>query len=175
MLSIFGGLLIVLIVFKIILYCYQRRLSRWTSRSFPCFSVNQNYIPCNENVFRSGSWAARSLQLDAWIGPYNYTITFESSSLKITGSGLDDVGTFLITGAYSKETSRILLIKAYQLGTGDPLKNFGHRVWVQLTWNDKNSQFEGKWHVRSKVYCGKGLFELKYTGEAQLWMVPAVP
>lgn len=172
-LSIFGGLLVILIVCKIILYCYQRRLSRWASRNALCFPSSRKYTPCAENVFQSGSWSARYLQLGTWVGPHSYSITFESPSFKITGSGSDDVGTFLLTGAYSKETGRILLIKTYQLGTGDPSKNFGHRVWVQLTWNEKNSQFEGKWHVRAKAVCGKGLFELKYPVDTHIWIVPA--
>jgi hypothetical protein len=123
-------------------------------------------------VFQSGSWFARYLHAGTWHGPSCYSLIFDSLSFKITGSGSDDVGTFAIAGAYAKETGRILLIKTYQMDTGDCSKNFGQRVWIRLAWNQKSSQFEGKWFVRSKIFCGKGRFELKYHPEAQVWTIP---
>jgi len=81
--------------------------------------------------------------------------------MKVTGSGTDDVGTFTIDGTYSVETHRMDLIKQYQIGTGNPLENFGHQVTIQLTWNAVNHQFEGTCYVQTSTYRGEDKFELK--------------
>jgi hypothetical protein len=46
------------------------------------------------------------------------------------------------------------LIKKYQLGIGDPSRNLGPEVTIQLAWNF--CQFEGQWCVKTKTYCGDG-------------------
>ena len=170
--SIFGSLLGMFLLFKLFINCFRRRIFQWPSRSASCLEISKTAKPCDECVFQSGSWFARYLQSGTWHGPNCYSLSFDSSSFKITGSGTDDGGTFSISGAYSKETGRILLIKAYQLDTGDPSKNFGQRVWIRLAWNEKSSQFEGKWCVRTKIYCGRDQFELKYHTDGQVWTVP---
>ncbi|CAF4087681.1 unnamed protein product, partial [Adineta steineri] len=84
------------------------------------------------------------------------------------GSGVDDIGSFTIDGTYSNETNRIGLTKQYQIGTGDPSQNLGHQVIIQVTWNEKNNQFEGKWYVQTKKYHGEGKFQLKFDEQQQL-------
>lgn len=170
--SVVGSLLGIFLLYKLFLNCIRRRLFQWPSRNASFLETRKTAKPCDESVFRSGSWFARYLHSETWHGPSCYSLAFDSSSFKITGSGSDDVGTFSISGAYSKETGRILLIKAYQLGTGDSKTNFGQRVWIRLVWNEESSQFEGKWFVRTRIYCGKGRFELKYHAEGQAWTVP---
>jgi hypothetical protein len=81
--------------------------------------------------------------------------------MKVTGSGADDVGTFIIDGTYSVETHRMDFIKQYQIGTGNRLENLGHQVTIQLTWNAGNHQFEGKWYVTTSTYRGEDKFQLK--------------
>jgi hypothetical protein len=88
--------------------------------------------------------------------------------MKVTGSGLDDVGTFTIDGTYSIETRRIGLTKTYQIGTGNPSENLGHQVTIQLEWDTLNSQFEGKWYVRTSKFHGEDKFELKLHKKEQL-------
>lgn len=170
--SIFGILLFGFLLFKIFFIYRKRRLRGWPSRNMSCLATRKVTKPCEESVFQSGSWSARYLQLETWHGPSCYSLSFDPISFKITGSGSDDIGTFAISGAYAKETGRILLIKTYQLGTGEPSKNFGQRVWIRLTWNETNSQFEGTWLVRTRNYSGKDRFELKYHAEGQVWTVP---
>jgi hypothetical protein len=81
--------------------------------------------------------------------------------MKFTGSGSDDVGSFTIDGIYSIETRRIGLTKQYQRGTGNPSKNYGHPVTIQLTWNAHSLQFEGKYYAVTLEY-NEDKFELKF-------------
>jgi hypothetical protein len=85
--------------------------------------------------------------------------------MKVTGSGSDDIGTFTIDGIYSTTTLRIGLTKTYQKGTGNLFQNLGHQVTIQLTWNEKNQQFKGKWYVKTSKYRGEDKFRLKFNQE----------
>ncbi|CAF4090130.1 unnamed protein product [Rotaria sp. Silwood1] len=127
--------------------------------------VNQNLNQQEEqnvNPFQSGIWSSRYFQYERWHGPHSFLLSFNSQSMKITGSGSDDIGVFTINGIYSTETNRIGLTKTYQLGTGNPLENLGHQVTIQLTWNAQSSQFEGKWYVKTSQYGGQDTFQLKF-------------
>ncbi|CAF4231435.1 unnamed protein product, partial [Rotaria sordida] len=55
------------------------------------------------------------------------------------GCRTDDVGTFTIDGSYSFKTHQIGLTKTYQRGTGNPSKDLGHQVTIQLTWNTRHN------------------------------------
>jgi hypothetical protein len=128
------------------------------------------YTPCDISVFKSGSWSARYLQFGEWCEPSCVSLSFDHISSKINGSGSDEVGAYTISGSYSKEEGRMLLIKRYQLGTGDPTGNLGHRVLIRLVWNPEICQFEGHWYVRTNVYCGADQFELKFNDESKIWI-----
>ncbi len=117
------------------------------------------------SIFKSGYWQSRYFQYRRWHGPCRFSLSFESGSMKVTGSGSDDVGTFTIDGIYSIETSRLALTKKYQAGTGNRSENLGHQVTIQLTWNAQNDQFEGKWYVQTSKYHGEDKFELKFIGQ----------
>ncbi len=84
-------------------------------------------------MFKSGYWNSRYFQYGEWHGPCRFPLIFDGHSMKITGSGSDDVGEFTIDGIYSTETSRIGLTKKYQAGTGNRSENLGHQVTIQLT------------------------------------------
>ena len=116
------------------------------------------------SIFKSGYWKSQYFQYGKWQGPCLFSISFESGSMKVTGSGSDDVGTFTINGIYSIETSRLALTKTYRAGTGNRSENLGHQVTIQLTWNAQNDQFEGKWYVQTSKYNGEDKFELKFDG-----------
>jgi hypothetical protein len=119
------------------------------------------------NAYQSGIWSSRYFQYKRWHGPYQLTLSFDPQSMKVTGSGSDNVGTFIVDGIYSIKTGRIGLIKTYQAGTGNPLENLGHKVTIQLTWNTQNNQFEGKWYVQTSKYHGENKFELKLDKQQQ--------
>jgi hypothetical protein len=131
---------------------------------------SKKYTPLDMSVFKSGSWSTRYLQFGVWFGPDCVSLSFDLTSFKINGSGADDVGTYTINGSYSIEDGRMILIKKYQLGTGDPSGNLGHRVLIRLAWNPETCQFEGNWYVRTKLYCGLDKFELKFNEPPKLWM-----
>ncbi|CAF3595305.1 unnamed protein product [Adineta steineri] len=143
------------------------------------FRTNSNFIGKgtsknpHENIyngyqFQSGTWSGQYYQYGGWHGPYRCSLSFNSQLMNVSGSGVDDIGSFTIDGTYSNETHRIGLTKQYQLGTGDPSQNLGHQVIIQLTWNEKNNQFEGKWYVQTKKYHGDGKFQLKLDEQQQL-------
>lgn len=117
------------------------------------------------SMFKSGYWKSRYFQYRRWHGPCRFSLSFENSSMKVTGSGSDDVGVFIINGIYSMETSRLALTKKYQAGTGNRTENLGHQVTIQLTWNAQTDQFEGKWYVQTSKYRGEDKFELKFDGQ----------
>ena len=89
------------------------------------------------------------------------SLSFDHQASTITGSGSDNVGTYVIDGIFSSHSRRVGLTKKYQLGIGNPLENLGHTVTIQLEWNSSHRQFEGKWYVRTKSFRGEGAFELK--------------
>ena len=123
-------------------------------------------------LFQSGRWESQYFQHNNWHAPYHVDLTFDAEQLKVTGSGLDDVGMYFIDGIYSIQTRRIGLIKKYQLGTGNPLQNLGHDVTIQLQWNRNSNQFEGKWYVRTPKFKGQGDFKLYYVSHQQLPLLP---
>ncbi|CAF2949667.1 unnamed protein product, partial [Rotaria sp. Silwood2] len=86
----------------------------------------------------------------------------------ITCSGSDYEGTFTIDGVYSFETHRMGLTQKYQQGTGYPIKNLGHQVTIQLTWNAQDDQFEGKYYVRTNKYKNEDKFQLKINRQQEL-------
>ncbi len=86
----------------------------------------------------------------------------------MTGSGIDDVGAFSIDDIYSFNTRRIGLTKIYQKGTGNSSENLGHIVIIQLDWNFKKHQFEGKWYVETKKYYGKDKFTPQFDQEMKV-------
>lgn len=129
---------------------------------------NGSRYETSDSIFRSGVWSSRYYQYGRWHGPHKFSLSFNSQSMKVTGKGSDDVGTFTIEGDYSTGTQRIGLTKRYQVGTGNPSENLGHGVIIQLTWNAQNNQFEGKWYVQTGKYHGDGIFELKLEQEHSL-------
>jgi hypothetical protein len=108
-----------------------------------------------DNIFPSGHWVSRYFQYEQWHGPHTFSLFFNHHELKVTGSGIDEVGAFSIDGIYSLNTRRIGLTKNYQKGTGNQSENLGHKVIIQLEWNIEKRQFEGKWYAHTNKYHGK--------------------
>jgi len=118
-------------------------------------------------LFKSGIWSSRYLQLGIWHGPNYFSLVFDSQSFKITGSGTDNIGMFIIDGIYSIRTGRMGLTKIYQIANGNRSENFEHQIIIQLVWNDETHQFEGKRYVRTKKYREENRFELKFSRQQQ--------
>ncbi|CAF3079326.1 unnamed protein product [Rotaria sp. Silwood2] len=163
---LFGGLVGFLLLLLGLHCCYLHRQGRpRQDNSIFINLVNQNINQQEAykvNHFQSGIWSSRYFQYGRWHGPHHFSLSFNSQSMQVTGSGSDDVGVFTIDGIYSFETNRIGMTKTYQLGTGDRSENLGHQVTIQLAWNARNRQFEGKWYVKTCQYGGQDVFELKF-------------
>ena len=159
--SVVGSLcgLAAIVFGSIFIYCRCKGKPWRTNASF----VNQ-FVPRKEiyqiEPFDTGMWSSRYQQYDMWHGPHQCSLQFDQATNRVTGAGNDDVGRFSIDGTFSTETHRMGLTKTYQLGTGDPTENSGHKVTIQLTWNDSTNRFEGKWYVQTKKYRGGGEFQL---------------
>jgi hypothetical protein len=121
-----------------------------------------------DNIFPSGHWVSSYFQYEQWHGPYTFSLSFNHHELKVTGSGIDEVGAFSIDGIYSLNTGRIGLTKIYQKGTGNQSENLGHKVIIQLEWNFEKHQFEGEWYVHTNKYHGKDKFTLKFDQETTI-------
>ncbi len=118
------------------------------------------------NPFQSGIWLSRYFQYGRWHGPHLFPLLFNSQTMKVRGSGSDDVGVFIINGFYSTETNRIGLTKKYKKGTGNSEENSGHQVTIQLIWNTQNRQFEGQWYVKIDKHKHSGEFKLQFHKES---------
>jgi hypothetical protein len=156
------------LVFGILYYARYRRGR--PSRSNKIFIAKETTENCEQeksdiSIFKSGYWKSRYFQYGQWHGFHRFSLTFDSHSMKITGSGTDGIGKFTIDGIYSIETGRLGLTKKYLPGTGNQSENLGHHVTIQLMWNAQNDQFEGKWYVQTNKYRGEDKFELKFDGQ----------
>ncbi len=164
--SIIGGVIGLILLILGTIFCCRY----WNGRPFrknPAFVRLSNSKQTKSeshgvDIFRSGIWASQYHQYRAWHGPDQLSLSFDPQSMKVTGSGSDNIGTFTIDGVYSTTTHRMGLTKKYQSGTGNPSENLGHEVTIQLAWNEQNHQFEGKWFVQTTKYRGDGKFELKF-------------
>ena len=133
-------------------------------------SVDQKYSQDNstdDTLFKSGIWSSRHIQDGLWYGFHRLTLTFDPQLCKVTGSGSDNNGVFLLDGVYSLATKRIGLVKTYQLELNKRPEDLKYQMLVQLVWNPKSSQFEGKWYIRTKSYSGENKFQLKFTSHQQ--------
>jgi hypothetical protein len=119
------------------------------------------------NAFQSGVWSSRHYQYKRWHGPHQLSLSFDTESMEVTGAGSDDVGAFTIDGVYSVTANRIGLTKIYQRDTGNSVEKVGHKVIIQLTWNELKYQFEGKWYIRTNHRKDEDVFELKFIEELQ--------
>lgn len=164
----FGICLLCVILPTIYIHCIRGQ----PFRNNLSFVSTKNFKIYNIQPFQSGTWLSRYRQFRKWHEPYQLSLLFHPQSMTVTGSGFDDVGKYTIDGIYSIETSRIALIKTYEIGTGNPSENLGHQVTIQLTWNTKASQFEGKWYVNIRKYSNEGKFELKLYGQEQFFTIP---
>ncbi len=160
--GVFGLMLLVIGIVCCCSYCKARSFRNNSTFVNLPVSKQRNYKPYDISAFQSGIWSSRYFQYGKWHGPYQFSLSFDPQSEKVTGSGSDDVGTFTVDGIYSAETGRLGLTKSYQSGTGHRLENLGHQVTIQLTWNAQNNQFEGKWYVQTNKYYGEDKFELKF-------------
>jgi endo-1,4-beta-D-glucanase Y len=107
-------------------------------------------------VFQSGLWTVRYHQNKKWYGPYPVSLLFDTSLSKITGTGTDNSGNYTLDGSFSIKTRRIGLAKTYESNTHN------EAVTIQLTWNAKSMQFEGKWYDKTLKLFGENKFELKF-------------
>jgi hypothetical protein len=73
----------------------------------------------SEDLFVSGTWANRYFQYGVWHGPFKHQMTFNSNNNTFEGSGEDDVGQFILSGIFSKDTKRVNIIQSYKVGLSD--------------------------------------------------------
>ncbi|CAF1145022.1 unnamed protein product [Didymodactylos carnosus] len=84
----------------------------------------------------------------------------------VTGYGSDKIGDYTVEGTWSDKTLRMAIIKQYKLGTGNnPSQNLGHKVQIQLKWNEKENQFDGKWYVQTSKYHGEDQYRLQFISQ----------
>jgi hypothetical protein len=102
----------------------------------------------------------RYYQYSKWHGLHYVQLHFDDGL--VTGGGTDDVESFTVTVTYcGKKTARLGFTKQYQLGTGNSRQNLGHEAKIQLEWNDRQQNLNGKWYVKTATYSGNNKSELK--------------
>lgn len=111
--------------------------------------------------FDDGTWSSRYYQYGHWHGPNDVTLQFNRETNRVSGKGMDDVGSYDIEGIFSLGEHKMGLTKTYRNGTGDLSENSGHSVTIQTTWNENTNQFEGKWFVDTKHYRDDNKIEFK--------------
>jgi hypothetical protein len=174
--SIAGGVfgMILLVICILLFYCRCRHRPSQTNLTF----VNKKNHKNNKHqlyditIFKSGIWSSRYLQFGIWHGPNYFSLSFDSQLFKVTGTGSDNIGMFIIDGTYSIRSSRMALTKIYQLGIGNRSENLEHQIIIQLVWNDDTRQFEGKRYVQIKNFREENRFELKFSKQQQQQLSP---
>ncbi|CAF1350472.1 unnamed protein product [Adineta ricciae] len=169
--SILGGGVGIIFLLIIFALCWKHCKGR-PLKTNPKFiqSTNQRYSQDNstdDTLFKSGIWSSRHIQDGLWYGFHRLTLTFDPQLCKVTGSGSDNNGVFLLDGVYSLATKRMGLVKTYQMELSKRSEDLKYQMLVQLVWNAKSSQFEGKWYIRTKSYSGENKFQLKFTSQQQ--------
>jgi hypothetical protein len=113
----------------------------------------------SKSVFISGIFESYYYQYNKYHGPHNVKLGFYPQGGNIVhGGGVDDVGTYTITGTYSPRTLRMGLEKNYQSGTGNSSENLGHTVTIQVEWNSRTQRFEGKYYVQTSKHRDENIF-----------------
>lgn len=163
-----GGGIIMILVLIGILFCCCRCRGQPSQTNLKFVNVtNRKHNIYDNTLFKSGIWSSRYLQCGIWHGPNYFTLSFDSRLLKVTGSGADHIGMFIIDGTYSIRTGRIGLTKIYQFPNRNQSENLEYQIIIQLIWNSETRQFEGKRYVRTKIYREENRFELKFSKQTQ--------
>jgi hypothetical protein len=146
--------------------CYRRCKGRplKSNRAFVLTTADSRHArqPFDSHLFKSGVWSSRYLQDGKCHGPHRCLLSFDYQTLKVSGSGNDNNGVFVIDGIISMKTGRMGLNKTYTSTLSQSSAFFQSQILIQLVWNTKNSQFEGKWYVHTKNYRAENKFYLKY-------------
>ena len=66
-------------------------------------------------IFVNGSWYNRFHQYGMWYGPFQHSMTFNPYNNMIEGYGVDNVGKFVLSGSYSRDTLQITIVQLYQV------------------------------------------------------------
>ncbi|CAF4666399.1 unnamed protein product [Rotaria sp. Silwood1] len=120
-------------------------------------------------TFSTGFWNSRYYRYDPWYGPHRLFLSFNSQSMRVTGSGEDD-----IEGFYSHRTRRSGLRKIYRSDKFIELTDSEHEIIIQLIWNAKEKQFKGQWYDDTKLNKVKGAFELTHDDELSQFVLEKV-
>lgn len=156
--SVFGGILILACCLTLCalgvclpLLCFKGAPFR--SNKAYVYSRIGMYNDRNNAIFRPGSYSSYYIKDGSLRGPYNLVLGFYPTGDHIVyGKGNDDVGQFIIKGTYSPRTLRMGLEKRYQKGTGDSSANFGHTMTIQVQWNERTQNFDGKYYLKTGKY-----------------------
>ena len=165
--AVIGGICALICICALLVRFISGRPLRANSRFIRVAAYDKLLEMENDLIFHSGTWFSKYYQYRKWHGPHRLTLNFDPTQMTVSGTGCDDVGTFKITGLYSTKTQRLGLTKTYKSGTGNLKENLGHTVTIQLHWNPRNKQFEGKWYVQTRKYRGENVFELKLSNKQQ--------
>lgn len=111
-------------------------------------------------VFYSGFWISEFSRLGEQLDSCRLHLTFESRSMTVKGSGMDNFGPFVIDGFYSYITNRLALTKTYRSDTSLQCINVQPPIRIQLKWSNQERRFTGKWRNQSNPVDGQ--FYLRY-------------
>jgi hypothetical protein len=160
-LGVIGGIVVLCFGCVGLLRCLRGKPLRSNTTFIKAAAYDNMVETEKKSIFQSGVWTSHYYQYGKWNGPCRQSLSFDAGEMKVKGTGSDNVGAFNIAGIYSTKTQRLGLTKTYKPRTGNLAENLGHTVMIQLYWNPSKTQFEGKWYVQTKKYCGEDKFELK--------------
>jgi hypothetical protein len=72
-------------------------------------SAEQNHL------FKNGIWWNRCFEYGKWHGPCQHQIIFNFNDNICYGCGKDHIGSFILTGSFSKETQQMNIVLSYQV------------------------------------------------------------
>jgi hypothetical protein len=69
----------------------------------------------SNDIFKNGIWSNRCFEYGKWHGPCQHQIIFNFNDNTCNGYGEDHIGSFILTGSFSKECQQINLVLSYKV------------------------------------------------------------
>lgn len=121
---------------------------------------HEQSVPSND-IFKNGIWSNRCFEYGKWHGPFLHQIIFNSNDNTFNGHGEDHIGSFILTGSFSKEFQQINIVLSYNSNSSK--LETDNQYQFQLIWNEKLSLFDGlKYKPIGLAVLPNGIFEMSF-------------
>ena len=148
--SVVGGVLFIILICGLCMVvlgttCYCCRGNPFRSNKTYVRTGLRMQDEIGYTIFRPGSFSGYALKDGVWRGSEHFVLVFyPQAGQTVFGKGTDDSGMFTVTGTFSPRTLRMAFDKQYQAGSADAARKPGARSTIQVQYNPRTQNFEGK-------------------------------